>query len=72
VVFFLAPFAITGVSLLSAAAGVWLSSVGALSRRLVPFGGGVLVGVALFWVLPELAEFFFWPGAARKKRQEKS
>lgn len=34
------------------------------SLRLVPFSGGVLVGVALFWVLPEMAEFFRWPLAA--------
>jgi zinc transporter ZupT len=35
----------------------------ALSRKLVPFGGGILVGVALFWVLPEMAEFLRWPSA---------
>ena len=28
---------------------------------MVPFSGGVLIGVALFWVLPEMAEFFGWP-----------
>lgn len=27
---------------------------------MVPFGGGILVGVALFWVLPEMAEFWNW------------
>src|SRR5262249_47717233 len=30
---------------------------------MVPFSGGVLVGVALFWVLPETAESLRWPGA---------
>jgi zinc transporter ZupT len=40
-----------------------LTSIPELSRRLVPFGGGVLVGVAVFWVLPEMAEFLHWPGA---------
>jgi zinc transporter ZupT len=30
---------------------------------MVPFGGGVLVGVALFWVLPEIADVLHWPGA---------
>ena len=30
---------------------------------MVPFSGGVLMGVALFWVLPEMAEFFRWPMA---------
>lgn len=30
---------------------------------MLPFGGGVLVGVALVWILPEMAEFFGWPAA---------
>jgi zinc transporter ZupT len=30
---------------------------------MVPFGGGILVGVALFWVLPEMAEFLHWASA---------
>jgi zinc and cadmium transporter len=30
---------------------------------LVPFGGGVLVGVALFWLLPEMAQRLGWPAA---------
>ena len=56
--------AITVVAILSATAGVWLESIRTLSRRMVPFGGGVLIGVALFWVLPEMAEYMGWPGAA--------
>ncbi len=28
---------------------------------MVPFSGGVLIGVALLWMLPEMAEFFGWP-----------
>jgi zinc transporter ZupT len=52
---------ITAIAVLSAAAGVWLTSFAPLSRRLVPFGGGALLGVAVFWVLPEMAEFFRWP-----------
>jgi zinc transporter ZupT len=48
---------------LGAVCGVVLESVPAASRRLLPFGGGMLVGVAIFWVLPEMAEFFRWPGA---------
>jgi len=51
------------IALLSVAAGVALSSLHALSRQLVPFGGGVLVGVAAFWVLPEMAEALQWPTA---------
>src|SRR5580700_4899290 len=54
---------ITLIAILSAVAGVWLESIGRLSRPMVPFGGGVLIGVALFWVLPEMAEFLGWPGA---------
>jgi len=44
-------------------AGVSLSAIHSISRGLVAFGGGVLVGVAAFWVMPELAVFFGWPGA---------
>jgi len=43
------------MAILSAACGIALSGVASLSRPLVPFGGGVLVGVALFWILPEMA-----------------
>lgn len=39
---------------------MWLTSVHALARRMVPFGGGVLMGVALFWILPEMTEYFGW------------
>lgn len=55
---------ITLIGITSAVLGVWLTSFHSLSRRLVPFGGGALVGVALFWVLPEMAEIFDWSGAA--------
>jgi zinc transporter ZupT len=54
------PFVITAVAILGAAAGVWLTSHHVWSRRLVPFSGGLLMGVALFWVLPEMAAFFHW------------
>jgi zinc and cadmium transporter len=47
----------------AAACGVWLSSVHAVARRIVPFGGGILVGVALLFVLPEMAEYWNWAAA---------
>ncbi len=39
---------------------MWLTSLHKWSRGLVPFSGGVLMGVALFWVLPEMADFLNW------------
>jgi zinc and cadmium transporter len=57
-------FAIFLLAACSAAAGAYLTASGAFSRKLVPFGGGVLMGVALFWVLPEMAEVLGWPAAA--------
>jgi zinc transporter ZupT len=57
-------FAIFLLSACSAAAGAYLTTPGTFSRKLVPFGGGVLMGVALFWLLPELAEVLGWPAAA--------
>lgn len=40
-----------------------MESVRGLSQKLVPFGGGVLLGVAAVWILPEMAEFLGWPAA---------
>ena len=57
------PLLITAIAIASAAVGVWLTGFASLSRRLVPFGGGVLIGVAFFWVLPEMAAFLRWDGA---------
>jgi len=48
---------------LSALAGVWLTSLHAWSKRLVPFSGGILIGVAIFWVLPEMADALSWMNA---------
>lgn len=43
--------------------GVWLGGRGR-QTRIVPFSGGVLAGIALFWVLPELAGRFGWLAGA--------
>jgi zinc transporter ZupT len=50
--------------LASAALGIWLGGRPAASMRLVPLSGGVLVGVSLFWILPEIAEGIGWAAAA--------
>jgi zinc transporter ZupT len=46
-------------------AGVAISGVPEVSRKVVPFSGVMLLLVSLVWVLPELAEDFGWaPGIA--------
>ena len=52
--------ALTAVAIACAFAGVWLTSVPAMSRRIVPFSGGLLVGISLCWVMPELAGQMGW------------
>ena len=56
-------FFIPLIALVGAACGIWLARLHSLTQRLVPFGGGVLVGVGLVWVLPELAEYYGWAGS---------
>ncbi|MBI4876987.1 MAG: ZIP family metal transporter [Acidobacteria bacterium] len=56
---------LTAAAVASAGAGVWMTSVPALSRRVVPFSGGLLVGISLGWVMPELAGQMGWlPGVS--------
>jgi zinc transporter ZupT len=54
-----APVLATGVGIAAAAAGVWLSGAERQAHRVprlvLPFSAGVLLGVALFGLLPELA-----------------
>jgi|SRR5579871_302877 len=52
--------ALTVLALAGAGIGIWLAAVPALSRRIVPFSGGLLAGIALFWILPEIAELAGW------------
>ncbi len=50
----------TAVALLAAVFGVWLTGSSHTARRMVAFGGGLLGGIAVFGVLPELAEGYGW------------
>ena len=43
------------LTLLGAFAGIRLAEIPSVSRRILPFSGGLLVGIALFWILPEIA-----------------
>ena len=48
------------VGLAGAALGLWLTGVHRRARLVVPFSAGVLLGVALFGLLPELAVEIGW------------
>ncbi|HTB17123.1 MAG TPA: ZIP family metal transporter [Bryobacteraceae bacterium] len=52
------------LTLLGAFAGMRLAEIPAFSRRILPFSGGLLVGIALFWILPEIAERGGWLGGS--------
>lgn len=40
--------------------GAFLSRVPRIARKLVPFSGGLLAGISLFWLVPEVAERSGW------------
>ena len=55
------------LSLLAASIGIGgaalgVSAVMGAPRKIVPFSGGLLAGIAVFGVLPELADRYGWPG----------
>jgi len=52
--------AVTAIALASAAVGVWLAAAPRAGRVLVPFGAGLLMGMAAFGVMPEMAERLGW------------
>ncbi len=52
---------ISAIAVVGVLGGVYLSAVRSLARSLVAFSGGILMGVAAFWVFPELADFFGYP-----------
>jgi zinc transporter ZupT len=56
----LAPVIATAVGVLAACTGVWLTGVERRSRVVVAFSAGVLLGVAIFGLLPELAVEAGW------------
>lgn len=54
------PVVATLVGIAGAAVGLWLTGARRRARVLVPFSAGVLVGVAVFFLLPELVEETGW------------
>ena len=50
-----APALATFVGLLGAVLGIWLTGLRHQARAVVPFSAGILIGVALFGLVPELA-----------------
>lgn len=57
------PVLATLVGLAGAVVGLWLTGARRRARLVVPFSAGVLVGVAIFFLLPELIKETGW-GAA--------
>jgi zinc transporter ZupT len=54
------PLLATAVGLAAAAVGVWLTGAHRRARLVVPFSAGVLMGVALFGLMPELISEIGW------------
>ena len=55
------PALATAVGVSGAALGLWLTGLRERARVVVPFSAGVLLGVALFGLVPELAVEIGWP-----------
>ena len=56
-----APALATAVGIAAASLGLWLTGLRQRARVVIPFSAGVLIGVALFGLLPELASEIGWP-----------
>lgn len=54
------PLVLTLVAIAGVAIGVLLGQPKQLSNHLGAAGGGLLLGIALFWLLPEIAEELGW------------
>ena len=52
------------LTLAGAAGGIRLAEIPSISHRVLPFSGGMLVGIAAFWILPEIAERCGWVAAS--------
>jgi zinc and cadmium transporter len=57
-------WALTLLAFAGIGAGLFLNHFVTLSDHLSAIGGGVLFGIALFWILPEIAESSGWVAAA--------
>ena len=57
----LTPSLATAAGVSGAALGIWLTEARARARVAVPLTAGILLGVALFGLLPELVESAGWP-----------
>jgi zinc transporter ZupT len=55
-----APALATTVGLAGAAVGIWLTGMRRRARIVIPFSAGVLLGVALFGLVPELSIELGW------------
>jgi len=55
--------AVFGVAVIGVLLGIGLAGMGRFSRLLAPFSGGVLLGVAGVWIIPEIAGYLGWPAA---------
>jgi len=60
---FTAPALATLVGICGAAIGVWLTGLRQRARVVVPLSAGVLLGVALFGLLPEMISEQGWPSS---------
>lgn len=58
-----AAAALTLLALAGVIGGVFLGQSRELSSRLAAAGGGLLFGIALFWLMPEIAETSGWAAA---------
>jgi len=56
--------AAAAIAIGAAALGVWLGAARGRARVVVPFSAGVLLGVALFGLFPEMAGALGWPASA--------